>query len=175
MPKVYFKNENISVNVDPDITIMEAMRMAGMVPDAPCGGNGKCGKCRVYVIERSEYVLSCQSTVGDKDITVSAEEPAQNVIVLQDGLSKETAFNSHITRLYLKVPPCPAGKSISDWTRFREALISADSSVSADLLPDLYIIRKLTSLIKQNSGRFSRTIRGRMNRPHQPRRTYRAI
>ena len=114
MPKVYFKNDDITVNVEPDITIMEAMRAAGMVPDAPCGGNGKCGKCKVYVNELSEYVLSCQSLVGEKDITVSTEEPAQNVVVLQDGLEKETSFNSHITRISLKVPPCPAGKSISD-------------------------------------------------------------
>lgn len=152
MPKVYFKNENISVNADPDITIMEAMRAAGMVPDAPCGGNGKCGKCRVYVIERSEYVLSCQSIVGDKDITVSAEEPAQNVIVLQDGLSKETAFNSHITRISLKVPPCPAGKSISDWTRFREELIKLLPDLEERIVPDPCVITKLPGALKAAEG-----------------------
>ena len=49
MPKLRFIKENVSVDTSPDTTILEAMRQAGLVPNAPCGGQGKCGKCRVYI------------------------------------------------------------------------------------------------------------------------------
>lgn len=45
-------------------TLLSVLRRAGLVVDAPCGGNGTCGKCRVLVDGRA--VLACQTHVhGD--------------------------------------------------------------------------------------------------------------
>ena len=44
---VTFLPEQISVTVDSGTTILNAQIQAGLHPDAPCGGNGTCGKCRV--------------------------------------------------------------------------------------------------------------------------------
>lgn len=38
--------------------LIEALRAAGVAVDAPCGGKGTCGKCRVLADEREE--LACQ-------------------------------------------------------------------------------------------------------------------
>lgn len=47
--------------------LMAVLRDAGIFLDAPCGGNGKCGKCRVTV--DGEVYLACQTTVN-RDMTV---------------------------------------------------------------------------------------------------------
>ena len=47
MAKVYFVREEISIEVPVGISVLEAEIRAGLVPDAPCGGLGTCGKCLV--------------------------------------------------------------------------------------------------------------------------------
>ena len=49
MAKLYtvsFHLKNKEVTVEEGTTILEAERLAGLEPDAPCGGAGKCGKCK---------------------------------------------------------------------------------------------------------------------------------
>ena len=43
-------------------TLLETLRRGGVQLSAPCGGRGKCGKCRVELAqgERRESVLACQ-------------------------------------------------------------------------------------------------------------------
>ena len=49
MAKVYFVREEISIEVPVGISVLEAEIRAGLAPDAPCGGQGTCGKCLVKV------------------------------------------------------------------------------------------------------------------------------
>ena len=46
---VHFTEKNLSVFVEEGTTLLQAEIAAGLVPDAPCGGQGKCGKCRVLL------------------------------------------------------------------------------------------------------------------------------
>lgn len=64
-------------------TILEALRNAGLQPDAPCGGKGTCGKCRVKV--DGVEMLSCQTPV-DRDMTVELPKQTGNEI-LTGGIS----------------------------------------------------------------------------------------
>lgn len=59
-------------------TVLEALRAAGFHPDAPCGGKGKCGKCKVLIDGQEQ--LSCQ-TVVDRDMTVVLPEAADGRIL----------------------------------------------------------------------------------------------
>lgn len=65
---VHFLPADLTVAVDAGTTILQAEIQAGLQPDAPCGGKGTCGKCRVG-LEAGEKVLACQ-TVVDRDMTV---------------------------------------------------------------------------------------------------------
>ena len=49
MYQVYFVRERKQVEVPEGTTILEAERLAGLLPDAPCGGAGTCGKCLVII------------------------------------------------------------------------------------------------------------------------------
>ena len=44
-------NETVSITADPRESILEAARKANVAIDAPCSGNGSCGKCRVQILE----------------------------------------------------------------------------------------------------------------------------
>ena len=59
-------------------TVLEALRDAGLAPDAPCGGHGTCGKCGVLIEGRE--VLACQ-TVVDRDLAVTLRQGAHSEIL----------------------------------------------------------------------------------------------
>ena len=65
--KITFEDEQFTCLAEAGTTVLEAQIAAGMTPDAFCGGNGKCGKCKV-VIDGKE-VLACKTAV-DRDMTV---------------------------------------------------------------------------------------------------------
>lgn len=87
MPEILFLPDQVSVKVSAGMTIQEAGRSAGLLLDAPCGGNGICGKCKVKVGDQE--VLACQYRV-DRDVTVTLPKTPVNVKILADG--PETAF-----------------------------------------------------------------------------------
>lgn len=89
MSQVIFQFENdakpVVITVTPGTTLLEAARSANVAIDAPCSGNGSCGKCRVKLVEgevdsypsshisEEDYAagwrLSCASKVSG-DVTV---------------------------------------------------------------------------------------------------------
>ena len=81
----------VKISVSPEETLLEAARKANVAIDAPCSGNGSCGKCRVKVISGEveglqtshisdeEYAdgwrLSC-CTYARSDVTVQVPDIA---------------------------------------------------------------------------------------------------
>lgn len=74
-------------------SLLAVLRDAGYFPDAPCGGNGTCGKCKVLVDGRE--ALACRTTV-DRDMTVRLPR-AQEDFALTDGIHTELASAGGIT------------------------------------------------------------------------------
>ena len=65
-------------------SILSALQKAGMAaPDAPCGGNGTCGKCLVQVEGLGE-VLACQ-TLAFGDLTVVVPQRNTGAVVAREG------------------------------------------------------------------------------------------
>ena len=65
---------NISAEAGDDL--LTCLRSAGLMEDAPCGGNGSCGKCKVLV--NGEQKLACQTKIdGDMVVTVPQALPQQ--------------------------------------------------------------------------------------------------
>ena len=83
---ITFLPEGITVPVEAGTTLLQAQILAGLRPDAPCGGKGTCGKCRVTV-EGTE-MLACQ-TVIDRDMTVHTGQEDQ-IQILATGLQVQT-------------------------------------------------------------------------------------
>ena len=54
MPKVIFQiegAESVEIACNPGDNLLELARRANVAIDAPCSGNGSCGKCRVKLLE----------------------------------------------------------------------------------------------------------------------------
>lgn len=85
-----FLPQKVQVRVPEGTTILQAEQMAGLEPDAPCGGVGKCGKCRVDITQgkKTGVVLACQ-TVIDSNMKVDTmyHEKVQKILV--GGVSRE--------------------------------------------------------------------------------------
>ena len=78
MPTVTFTNCRRQIRVEPNTTILQAARQLGMVLDAPCGGNGTCGKCKVKM--NGKEVLACQTKI-DTDVAVELpQQTAANIL-----------------------------------------------------------------------------------------------
>lgn len=82
---VIFQPDNITVLAESGITLLQAQIQAGLHPDAPCGGNGSCGKCLVSL--DGQEVLSCR-TVVDRNMTVTRPH-RKALTILTDGLSAD--------------------------------------------------------------------------------------
>ncbi|MBQ3574109.1 MAG: 2Fe-2S iron-sulfur cluster binding domain-containing protein, partial [Clostridia bacterium] len=92
--RVYFVNENIEVQAAGDTTLLEAQILAGLHPDAPCGGKGTCGKCLVEVRESGKgewkQLLACQEKVHC-DLEVRTAAPSGSVKILTQADAEDTA------------------------------------------------------------------------------------
>ena len=80
---VTFLPQKKKTEVPEGTTILAAEQMAGLEPDAPCGGNGKCGKCRVEILEgkKTGVVLACQTPVdSDLKIDTMLQEKVQRIL-----------------------------------------------------------------------------------------------
>ena len=67
MPIITIPEQNREIAVSAGSNLLDALRQNGIYPDAPCGGNGKCGKCRVLVDAQQKF--ACETAV-DRDMTV---------------------------------------------------------------------------------------------------------
>ncbi len=84
---VTFFPDNLTIEAAPGSTVLQAQIAAGLRPDAPCGGKGTCGKCRV-TIDGAE-ALACQTLI-DRDLTVFTQQDDKDKI-LATGLAVTTA------------------------------------------------------------------------------------
>ena len=77
---VAFLPDHIRVAVEEGTTLLQAQITAGLHPDAPCGGKGTCGKCRVFLDGRE--MLACRTAV-DRDLAVTLPETRETAVLTQ--------------------------------------------------------------------------------------------
>lgn len=87
MPKLTVLPQAVTVHAESGANLLEVLRRQGILLDAPCGGRGICGKCRVFVDGRE--ATACKTLV-DGDMTVRLPE-GEDLAVLYDGIG--TACN----------------------------------------------------------------------------------
>ena len=135
MYQIIFTFENgaapVTATAAPGETLLETARAANVAIDAPCSGNGSCGKCRVKLLEGAveglqtghitdeEYAdgwrLSCASKVVS-DVTVLVPDIA-------------SAYQSR-----MKTADLSTGEEIAIFTRLEEDLKAAGVAFSNDFV-----------------------------------------
>lgn len=84
MPIIDLPAKNRKIPVEAGENLLNVLLKGGIYPDAPCGGNGKCRKCKVKV--NGTEVLACK-TIVDRDVTVTLPQ-IESLRILQDDLCR---------------------------------------------------------------------------------------
>ena len=73
---------------------LEFLRKEGYEISAPCGGAGKCGKCRVRLIKdgAEESVLACRTLI-EGDCTIILPDVATGGLIMSEGTDGDTALS----------------------------------------------------------------------------------
>lgn len=135
MYQIYFVREKKQVEVPEGTTILEAERLTGLLPDAPCGGAGTCKKCQV--IANGQTVLACQTKIQkDLHIDTAVSSSLKDAAILAEGFSRPVTFRPGISTHSIELKKTVPGDKRSDWERMLEALAKAGAEKTEEFLPD---------------------------------------
>ena len=97
MAWVRFVREGKCIEVEDGSSVLEAEIRAGLRPDAPCGGQGKCGKCLVKL--NGKIIKACQVKLNvdvkaeaGKEYLVETLDRSEAAKILTDGFNREVVF-----------------------------------------------------------------------------------
>lgn len=110
MPRINFIKENLSIEVDENTVLLDAIRAAKLTIEAPCNGMGFCGKCKVIargqlseptdnekkiIDEKKQERLSCMAMVlGDVEVELIEKKKALKTI--SKGFSIDVSVDSPV-------------------------------------------------------------------------------
>lgn len=137
---VRFIREKKEIKVPEGTTILNAEIQAGLVPDAPCGGQGKCGKCLVRI--DGVTVKACQ-TVITKDLEVDTLLEHKENRILTEGLSRAVEFEPDLHQQKVVLKRAKPGENTSDWEMLTTQLALGEGAVpDLELAGSIYQRRK---------------------------------
>ncbi|MBI5179964.1 MAG: DUF4445 domain-containing protein [Nitrospirae bacterium] len=175
----------LKVNILPDekevicnkgTTILKACASAGILLNAPCNGEGTCGKCVVQIIEgvsapdscehqllsgtmlKVGYRFACRSRVTDNmRLIIPAESRILKIKSVKASRVRELHLRPNITKIFLKVQQPKERHGIADLDIVEGSIIRRFGKVETPL----GLIRRLPDLLKVSSHRITAVIIGR--------------
>lgn len=152
MYEVTFIREGKTIQAERGTTLLQAQILAGLKPDAPCGGQGTCGKCLVRIPENPDagIVKACQTKITGPvsvDTLIREKEHA----ILAEGLTRPVPLKPALHLARIEIPPVKPGDNLSDWYRLKSALAQASGEDMANLEPDLQTASCLYQMLKENT------------------------
>ncbi len=162
--QVTFEPVGIIIRVPAGITIYEAAQRAGVGIEAPCGGQGTCGKCRVLVTDgvaadpdaqEQELLtpeelahgtrLACRAQVlEDVVVRVEATQALAAGKNLEQGRLRAVALDPDVRRYDLQLPTPTLQDQRSDFRRIADAV----SDTQADLTASVGALGGLASALR---------------------------
>ena len=143
--KVTFYPMNKEIEIPVGTTLKKAMDIAELDFDFPCGGRGRCGKCRVQIQQGSVppsntdydhldeeeieagFRLACTINVDDDLVVKIPLTGTEGHKILVDAAERETELRPHLSKIYRDVPHPSIEDQQPDWNRLRNALSDGKS------------------------------------------------
>ena len=145
-----------AVSVPNGITIREAAILAGIIIDAPCGGNGKCGKCKVEILDNvppptdtdkkflSELEiqkgirLACTTQIY-KNTTVVIPKKVQldRKKIMISGQKRKVDVDPEISKTYIEIEPQTLENQVSDEELLRSVIGNKNVSIGMDCMREI--------------------------------------
>ena len=135
----------IVVQVPTNTLLADAAHLAGIEIGQPCGGQGRCGRCAVQVLEGSArrrstlrlsteaieqgFALACQTVVeGDVAIFIPPQEKIERKLTTDRVVAEVTVPEGYeylndqtVHRVHLELTPPSMDDQTDDWSRLQTA------------------------------------------------------
>lgn len=184
MPQVVFQGLDKSVDVATGTGLLDAARLVGVEIDAPCGGEGACGKCIVRILSgevdsdslgalpaatvADGYVLACKTIILDEDICVEvpnkkgrdggqfSESLEEECLIRKELLPVKWEFDPQAVKWRLEVAAPQLEDGLSDFDRFKRAIQNdwGDKPVTCSLR----VLQQLATALRTDDGRVTASL-----------------
>lgn len=151
MYQIYLRKEEKCIEAESGSNLLEVLRTNGIDVNAPCGGNGVCGKCKVKICGEEERIVKACEMIVSSDLEIETMREEEDIRILTSGVSEDTVFEPDLKKVWIKVPECPFGKSISEWTRLTAAL-KEKLAIQEDFQVNLGAASSLKRILKETNG-----------------------
>ena len=177
-PEVVFLPGGMRIRVNPDCRLDQAARDSGADLQSVCGGQGKCGKCRVRAVPAhasktalslptkeelralspeaiaAGWRLACQARVrAGVTMDIPQESRTGSQIIAKAPGNQTILPDPAVTRLSLKVAPADLENPVADWERLGICIGRLEKNITID--PDLALLRNLPAALRRNGGAVS--------------------
>jgi len=147
--KVVFLPEHRRVEVIAGTSVLRAVQLAGLSINAPCGGNGICGKCQVKILEGQiegekyspDTCLACQTKIlSDLVVEIATAPEALSAKILERGTQRSIEIRAPVRKIYLEIPPPSLTDQRADFERIQDSLpvgLDQKPTLAGELFPAL--------------------------------------
>jgi len=178
MHKVTFLPEYRRIEVVEGSTILDAAQRSGLNMNVVCGGQGKCGKCVVYVqsgkteFDRQKYLrffsedelqkgacLACETLVlGDLQVFVPESTLIQEQKILIAGRDTGIELNPSVRKYYVELQPPSLTDPSPDLTRLLWGIQKSGGPVAEKIYVPLEVLRIIPSLLRNSNWKVTGTV-----------------
>lgn len=178
MRTVTFLPSYRKIDVARGSTILDAAQRAGININVVCGGQGKCGKCIVYVqsgkteFDRQKYTqfftheelakgacLACETIIqGDLSVVIPESTLIQEQKILVEGRDSEIEFRPSVKKYYVELQPPSLTDPSPDLNRLLWGIQKAGGPVVDKIYVPLEVMREIPALLRHSDWKVTGTI-----------------
>lgn len=171
--KVNFQPDGIEINVPAGTLISKAATAAGIPIEAPCGGIGVCGKCRVKVsgsvsepdhtqiqilgeqLVKDGVRLSCITKITS-DCIVEIPEESKSIVqkILKESKLRDFCISSGISKSYVELPPPTLDDERAAFERISDYLAKQNIKI----ISNLNIIKNIQNILSESAYKVTLTL-----------------
>ncbi|MDD1700171.1 MAG: ASKHA domain-containing protein [Methanoregula sp.] len=166
------------IDVPRGSTILDAAQRAGISINVVCGGQGKCGKCIVYLqsgraeFDQQKYLrffsedelnkgacLACETTVqGDLQVLIPESTLIQEQKILIEGRDTQIELHPSVRKYYVELEPPTLADPSPDLTRLLWGIQKWGGPVAEKVYVPLEVMREIPTLLRHSNWRVTGTI-----------------
>ncbi len=178
MRTVTFLPSYRKIDVARGSTILDAAQKAGLNINVVCGGQGKCGKCVVYLqsgkteFDQQKYgkfftddelkkgaCLACETTVqGDLQVIIPENTLIQEQKILVEGRDTEIELHPSVRKYYVELQPPSLADPSPDLTRLLWGIQKRGGPVAEKVYVPLEVMREIPTLLRHSDWKVTGTI-----------------
>lgn len=178
MRTVTFLPSYRKIDVPRGTTVLDAAQRAGLSMNVVCGGQGKCGKCVVYIqsgraeFDRQKYgrfftegelqkgaCLACETIVqGDLHVLVPESTLIQEQKILVEGLDHEIEFRPSVRKYYVELQPPSLADPSPDLSRLLWGIQKSGGPIAEKMYAPLEVLREIPSILRHSDWKVTATI-----------------